>query len=380
MTAVCADAVVTETGPNTGDACDTAAAGSRARTLVTSSRATDLDSRRAGVQDAPADRTDISDTPAPDNADTEPTEVVLAAIRLRSEVVDIVATSSSGGQVYAATVDAIVVIDTAHQLVHTIPMAGHPKRMVANAARTHIVVTTYEGPVVIINTTDNTTTTVRVTPATVDAVSQCGTCVYLGGTAASGIGLITALNLTDTTTLTIPVAGRITALVVSTDGRRLYAAASERVAHRQYDPGWLVVIDTATFTILDTISVGASPQAIAASSDGSRTYIGHPDTDSISVVDASTLNVTTVWLPDSPLELTVSPDCGTVYVINRNSLAIIDAATHTVQTVAAGRLPRRLEFGPDGKQAYVTHFGGHTVSVIDTLTKAVTTKAGIPRQ
>lgn len=372
MTAVCAHAVVTEMGPTMGDACDTAGSGSRARTFVTTGGVADLDNRRAGVGDDDANGTDTPDTAAPDRAGTEPTEVVCAAIRLASEVGDIVVAGSHGDQVYVATKDAVAVIGDAHDLVATIPIAGHPKHLAANADRTRIVVTTYQGPLVIITTTDNTTAIVRAAPSIVEAVSQHGTFIYLGGAAADGTGMISALNLTEATTLTLTVTGRVTALAASPDGRRLYAAASEHVAHHQHDKGWLVVIDTATFTLLDTIAVGASPDTIAASPDGASIYVGHCDTDSITVVDLARGNVTTIALRDSPLAIAVSADGGHLYVINRDSLAIINAATHAVQTIAAGELPRRLEFSSDGKRAYVTHFGGHAVSVIDTLTTAVT--------
>lgn len=369
MTAVFADTVVTEAGPkmrNSCDTADTAVSGARAQPSVMTSGGADLDSRRAGIRDDHVDSTDTSDPPVPESACTEPTEVVLTAIGLLSEVGDIVVTGSNGDQVYVATINAVAVINHAHEFVGTIPIAGHPKRMAANADRTHIVVTTYQGPVVIIDTTDNTTTTARATPAAVEAVSQTGTRVYLEGTAADGTGIVTALNVTDTTTLAVTVAGRVTTLVVSADGRRLYAAASGHVVHHQYDTGWLVVIDTATFTILDRIAVGALPDIIAANPDASSIYVGHSDTSSLSAVDLARGRVNTIALLDSPLEAAVSPDGNHLYVMNRDSVAVIDAATQSVQTVAAGTLPRRLEFGPDGKRAYVTHLGGRSVSVIDT--------------
>lgn len=194
MTAVCTHAVVPATGPTVGDACDTAGSGSRARMFVTASGVADLDNRRAGVGDDDANGTDTADTAASDRAGTEPTEVVCATIRLASEVGDIVVASSQGDQVYVATDDAVAVIGDAHGLVAIIPIAGHPKRLAANADRTRIVLTTYQGPLVIINTTDNTTAIVRAAPSIVEAVSQHGTFIYLGGTAADGTGMISALK------------------------------------------------------------------------------------------------------------------------------------------------------------------------------------------
>jgi hypothetical protein len=82
-----------------------------------------------------------------------------------------------GDQLYVATVDAVAVIDNSHELVHTIPVTGHPKHLVANSDGTRVFVTTHEGSVVVINTVDNAIATIRDAPGTVEAVSQDGTCI-----------------------------------------------------------------------------------------------------------------------------------------------------------------------------------------------------------
>jgi YVTN family beta-propeller protein len=233
-----------------------------------------------------------------------------------------------------------------------------------------VVVTTYEGPVTIINTSDNSITTIRGAPSTAEAVGQDGMWIYIGHTATVDGAAISVLSIEDTQTLAIP-GNAITGLVVSPDGCHLYAAASELISHHQYDAGWLVVIDTATFTVLDVIAVGVSPNTITLSPDGSRMYVTHFDTDSISVVDLASRTVSTIALPDSPLDITVAPDGTHVYVTNCDSLAAIDTATNSVEMVAVGSLPRQLRICSDGKRAYLTNFGDQTVSVIDTLTNTV---------
>lgn len=378
MTAQPADAMAISTpigsGGETGCAtvC-TAESGSAAYGSATTGGVVELDRRQSGVDDDVADPVDMADESAPDSDYAEPTETVLTTLQLASEVADVVVAGPKGDQLCVATVDGVAVIDNAHELVATISVAGHPKRMIGNTDGTRVFVTTYDGSVTIINTSDNSITTIRGAPSTAEAVSQDGTCIYTGHTATVDGASISVLSIEEgTQTLAMPGHG-ITGLVVSPDGCHLYAAVSERVPHHQYDAGWLVVIDTATFTVLDVIAVGVSPNTIALSPDGSRIYVSHFDTDSISVVDLTSRTVSTITLPDSPLDVTVAPNGTHVYVTTCDSLAAIDTATNSVEMIAVGSLPRQLQICSDGKRAYVANFGDQTVSVIDTLTNTVAT-------
>lgn len=272
MTAEPADAMVISmsTGPGGHNGCatvDASESGSAAYGSESSTGVVKLERRHTGVEDSPADSADSADQPAPDSEYAEPAEVVLATIEMANEVVEVVVAGPAGDQLYVATASAVAVIDRAHELVRTLSVDGHPKRFVANTDGTRVFVMTHEGSVTIINTSGHSMTTIRGASSTAEAVSQDGTWIYLGHAATVGGASISVLSIEDSQTLAIP-GDEITGLVVSPDGCRLYAAASERVSHHQYDAGRLVVIDTTTFTVLDMIAVDVSPNTITLSPTG----------------------------------------------------------------------------------------------------------------
>lgn len=97
----------------------------------------------------------------------------------------------------------------------------------------------------------------------------------------------------------------------------------------------LVVVDVDTKATLATIPVGADPDQVAVSPDGTRAYV-------------------VVLNTPSPLD---------------NVLAIVDTTSFAVLGSApVGNYPRNVAVSPDGKRAYVANYG-ESISVIDTDTR-----------
>ncbi len=115
---------------------------------------------------------------------------------------------------------------------------------------------------------------------------------------------------------------------------RLYAGWETRLCRELCNSGNVSVIDTATNTVVATVTVGASPQGWPSPRMG-----------------------------NTPMSRMVSP--GTV--------SVIDTASNTVvATVTAGYDPAGVAITPDGKHAYVANgYGSNTVSVIDTANNTV---------
>ena len=128
--------------------------------------------------------------------------------------------------------------------------------------------------------------------------------------------------------------------VVHPDGSRVYISASDDDA--------VQVLDTATDTIVNTISVGNDPWGVAVSPDGSRVYVANRLGDSVSVIDTTTDTVVaTVSVGNDPRIPAVTPDGSRVYVTNRadDNLSVIDTATNTqITTLPIGDSP--VAFGP----------------------------------
>lgn len=67
----------------------------------------------------------------------------------------------------------------------------------------------------------------------------------------------------------------ITDLAAGPDGTRVHAGLSQQSAHRQYDAGLVGVIVAAFNELIHTIDLGASPDTINVSPDGSVLYTTH---------------------------------------------------------------------------------------------------------
>jgi YVTN family beta-propeller protein len=132
------------------------------------------------------------------------------------------------------------------------------------------------------------------------------------------------------------------------------------------------VIDTATNAVVHTIDLGAVPDAITVTQDGSMMYTTHYDHKLVSAVNLGSYGVTPITLGDSPLGVSLTPDGLQAYVTNSCSLSVIDTVANEAAQFAVGDLPRCVRISPDGKHAYVSNFGDGSVSVIDTIAQCVT--------
>jgi YVTN family beta-propeller protein len=162
---------------------------------------------------------------------------------------------------------------------------------------------------------------------------------------------------------------------VSPDGGRLYIATSTVSTHTQFFPGWVTVADTAQYAVVESIAVPVSPDTVTVSPDGSRVFVTHYDTNSISAIDLERRSVTSVNLPDAPLRAAVTPDGSGVYVVGMQSLVAVDFGTKVAEIIPAGRMPRRMQFSADGKRACVTDLASSRVAVLDSINNSVITAA-----
>jgi len=195
------------------------------------------------------------------------------------------------------------------------------------------------------------------------------------GTSAQNFTVQAAAPLRLVTTIDAPFSLPIS-IALRPDGLRAYVVNEDRNS--------VGVVDTATHTIIATISVGVFPVHAAVNPDGGRLYVVNTPTqsnaDTISVVDLATNTVaTTITLAHSNRRgrAFVSPDGRTVVVTHpdQNFVSIIDAPTATVAAViATGSNPVRLAFTPDSARAYVNNNSSSgSVTVIDLATRSVLT-------
>jgi YVTN family beta-propeller protein len=108
------------------------------------------------------------------------------------------------------------------------------------------------------------------------------------------------------------------------------------------------VIVTATNTVVGSpITVGANPQGVAVTPDGSKVYVANAGDNTVSVID--TVSNMVVGLPIKvgvgPIGVAVTPDGSKVYVANEldNTVSVIATVNNSVSTIKVGASP--IAFG-----------------------------------
>jgi YVTN family beta-propeller protein len=124
-------------------------------------------------------------------------------------------------------------------------------------------------------------------------------------------------------------------------------------------------IDVATNTAGTAIPVGASPQGIAFSPDGTTVYVTNSGSNTITPINAATNTPgTPITVGLSPEGIVVTPDGTTAYVVLGGTAAVVpvNLVTGTAGTgIRNSRTPGAIAITPDGKTVYVTDLNNNTV-------------------
>ncbi|MFZ5780337.1 MAG: autotransporter domain-containing protein [Pseudomonadota bacterium] len=184
-----------------------------------------------------------------------------------------------------------------------------------------------------------------------------------------------------TTTATVGSGGSGSALASAVRGDQAFAYVAFFGSNR------LQVIDSASRSVVQTVTTAAGPLGVAVSPDGTTLYISDKSAGTVSVyaIAAATGLLTqtaSVNLPAGagPRDLTVSPDGGKLYVVDQNQdrVVVVDTATNTVTaTVSTGLQPINIAINPSGTRAYVTNTTSGNLTVIDTSTNSVVTTLAV---
>jgi YVTN family beta-propeller protein len=151
----------------------------------------------------------------------------------------------------------------------------------------------------------------------------------------------------------------------------------------------ITVIDAKTGTLSQTPSGTPAPapwtngiklgdfntEAIRFSPDGTRAYATTNFNGSVVVVDTKTRSVLqTIKVGDGAVGLAVTPDGTKVYVVSDGGLVAVDPTTGVAAApIAIGPMPEQVAITADGKRAYVSGgLGAASLSVVDLKAGAVT--------
>lgn len=140
---------------------------------------------------------------------------------------------------------------------------------------------------------------------------------------------VVAIDTATSQTTQVTVGAYPQGIAATVDGTAVWAAVTGPNTPSTGPGGFsqVAVISTATNTVSDYLTVGASPRQLVFSPDGSRAYI--TTESSIDFVStASGRLVHRIPAPDGPQNVALSPDGGTLYVTNpvAGTLWAIDTA------------------------------------------------------
>jgi YVTN family beta-propeller protein len=169
---------------------------------------------------------------------------------------------------------------------------------------------------------------------------------------------------------------------------KLYASYGEKTI-----PGRIAVIDLSSYTVVNRLDVGWFPVTMVASLDGSRLYVNRVlnpnDVGELVVIDTATDQIVeTIASPiDTPEEigpigavtcgLAISPDGDYVYwVAGWQYINIVETATNTIiKTLELAPAlpgihvaPSAIAFTSDGSRAYIACWDAGYVVIVDTET------------
>jgi YVTN family beta-propeller protein len=141
-------------------------------------------------------------------------------------------------------------------------------------------------------------------------------------------------------------------------------------------PNNISVIDPSNESIVENLSVGSDPTALAVGLGGGRLYVANQKSDNVSIIDALTGSIVgSVYLGagSSPMGLTFNPESGDLYVTEgtANTVAVVNTTTYSVeQLIRVGSEPGAVVTDPVGR-VLVAETGSNNITVIDGQTDLV---------
>jgi YVTN family beta-propeller protein len=202
------------------------------------------------------------------------------------------------------------------------------------------------------------------------AVSPAGSTVYVANT---GQYSVLAANPTTGAATTIEVGAYPQDVALSPDGSLLYAA----VTGGDTGPGGsnaVAVINTATNAVVGDVRVGTGPRQVVFSPNGTLAYVS-TETGIYVINTATSRVVRVIGDRDDPQGIAISPDGSTLYVTNPDAGTLwqLDAATgRVIGVVDAGAEPYSVAVAPNGSTIYVADMNSNSVDVISAATGRVT--------
>jgi YVTN family beta-propeller protein len=214
------------------------------------------------------------------------------------------------------------------------------------------------------------------------AVSPDGMHVYASRTAVNGadVAILDTETGNEDAIGIADAAGTTAACVrVSADGRRLSVAANGPFAAE------LVMIDTHTNRVANTVEIGSPIRDIALSADGATAYVGScgPDFGAVlDVVNTQSHSVANTYkigeIARCVTQLVLSRDGLRAYLVGDSGVTVWSTSTRDViGSIVTGAQPSCVTESPDGNRLYVADYAG-AITVLTTASADEPTPDEVP--
>jgi len=158
--------------------------------------------------------------------------------------------------------------------------------------------------------------------------------------------------------------------------QNIAVSAAEDLAYVTDFVDGVVVVNTVTGSVVQTLPMPDLPHGIALNDTGDRLFVTLLDSNIVAIIDTTTLTVDHVLtVGDVPQWIALDPPRNKAFVTNEGdgTVSVIDTATNTVHPVAipVGAGPLTVTIHEGAAKAYVYNIGDGTISVIDTVGETV---------
>jgi DNA-binding beta-propeller fold protein YncE len=161
----------------------------------------------------------------------------------------------------------------------------------------------------------------------------------------------------------IPIGGGSWEVVISKDGTRGYVTSWQK--------NNISIFDTSTHEVIKTIEDIPFAFGIALSPDERFCYVSNRSTNKVSFIDlVLEESVHTMDTGPDPVGVVLSKDGQWLFVCNFDSDTVtrINVTTYEISTIVTGQKPRHGAASPDGTSVYICNAESPDISVIDVET------------
>ncbi|MET0474724.1 MAG: hypothetical protein ABW001_08800 [Mycobacterium sp.] len=267
--------------------------------------------------------------------------------------------------------DSIAVLDPDTLVLHGGVFAGQPTTVAVADDRAFVAVSSAGYDAIAVIDTGNGDV-IREYPLafTVTAVvaSSDGKRIYAGRMGDDGVD-VAVIDVTAERVGTIYIAkgadATIDALALDASGRRLFVAVSDARSSR------LLTVDVESSRIRRTLEIGAAIRGLEIGMDGTAYVLTSDIADGglLYFVDLVNNKITgAVRVADAPTQLALSGDGTKAYVVDYNRVVVVDTDGRSiVTTVSVGARPSAIALGTD--RLYVADYdGGVTAYAVEAST------------